>query len=59
MIQIEPNLAWAMVTTIAGVAFALGGGVFFVKRLDTDLRRHMREESEWRENHVQHGGHSA
>lgn len=60
MVQIEPALGWSVVVVLAGLVFAAGGAWFrlgMVKRLDEDLRQHMKEEVEWRMEHIQHGGH--
>lgn len=67
MIQIDPALGWSIVVVLTGLVFAAGGawvrlatvkelGVSF-HELNRDVRHHMKEESEWRLEHVQHGGH--
>jgi hypothetical protein len=59
---IDAALAWSMVVTLVMLVFAAGGAwvrLGLVKRLDEDLRKHMKEESDWRMAHVQHGGHHA
>lgn len=52
-LSISSELAWTVVAAAIVVAFAAGGVYFKVKYLDTDLRAHMKEESDWRLEHVE------
>ena len=61
MIQIDVAVAWSIVVVLAALVFAAGGAwvrLGSVKSLAVDLRKHMREEVEWRLDHVEHGGHA-